>query len=114
MIVYIAGPLTNADPAIVRANVNAAVDAAIVLVAAGHAPVVPHLFTLVDDRCADAHCGARIGYETIMAWDMALLARCDAVLCLGRSPGTDRELAEAVRLGIPCYDEVEEVPPCRP
>jgi len=66
----------------------------------GHHPFVPHLFDLVDPR-------DELGYERWMALDLDWLSRCDALVRLpGASPGADREVAAAGRLGIPVLDGV--------
>ncbi len=91
--VYVAGPLSS-DPLLGTRN---AINAGTVLLERGYAPYVPHL-------TAYWHIIAPQGYETWMALDFAYLAVCDVLLRLpGPSKGSDREVAEAKRLGIPVY-----------
>ena len=90
-VVYIAGPLSGPNA---WENVRAAALAAQVLVSMGCAPIVPHLSAFVDMI-------APLPRETWMSVDFAILARCDAVLWLGSSPGADAECDEAMRLGLP-------------
>jgi hypothetical protein len=43
---------------------------------------------------------------------LAWLAKCDAVLRItGESPGADREVKEAMRLNIPVYLGIDQLPP---
>jgi hypothetical protein len=96
--IYVAGPYTRGD---VCLNVRAAVHAADQLLTLGYAPLVPHLTHLW-------HTISPHDYEEWLTLDLAWLAVCDAVLRLpGDSPGADRECAEAVRLGIPVYHDLE-------
>lgn len=98
-LVYLAAPYTHGDPV---ANTHAVVTAATDLVRRGLCwPVVPHLSLLW-------HAITPLPYETWMAMDMALLARCDGVYRLlpdTPSPGADREIAEAHRRGIPVFTD---------
>jgi nucleoside 2-deoxyribosyltransferase len=101
LVVYIAGPL-GSRPAW-PANIQRAIDAAQLVINAGHAPVVPHLLTHLDLDIERT-------YETWMRLDLATLAKCDAVLRIpGDSPGADREVAEAQRLGIPVVHSVADL-----
>lgn len=93
-LIFISGPYTNGDQA---ANVRAAMCAGDMVIERGDVPFVPHLFhfwELVSPR----------PYEAWMALDLFMLARCDALLRLpGESPGADREVAHAFKLGIPVF-----------
>lgn len=93
--VYVSGPLTIGDQAV---NVRQAILAAEVLRGAGLAPFVPHLTWL-------AHIVSPAPYETWMTDDFAWLEKCDALLRLpGESSGADRELALAMKLGLPVFE----------
>ena len=97
MRVYVAGPYTHGGR---LSNVHRALDAADTLIDAGHAPYIPHLSHFQDAR-------RRRTYEEWLALDFAWLAVCEALIRLpGYSPGADREVEEAQRLGIPVYDSV--------
>lgn len=106
--IYVAGPLSHPDPARRLANVEAAIDAAIALYQAGHAPYVPHLTHFVDVRQLEQNAG--LDYETWLRTDLDWLQLCHGVLALGHSPGADRELAYAESHGIPVYWDVDDVP----
>ena len=98
--VYVAGPYTN-DPEKCTA---AAIDAGNALLDLGHAPFVPHLSHYWHTRHSARH------YEDWMRIDLAWLAAADVVLRLpGDSPGADREVAEAERLGIRVAHSLDEV-----
>jgi len=91
MFVYIAGPYTSPDPAV---NVRRAIDSAQSVMRMGHVPHIPHL----------SHFWHMIypgEYEQWMSLDFAWLSKCDVLLRLpGASPGADREMLEAARLGL--------------
>lgn len=91
-MVYVAGPYSQPDPA---ANTHRIVKVADALLDAGFVPIVPHLslaWQLVSPK----------PYETWLAYDRHLLARCDAVLRIpGYSIGATDETRHAETLGIP-------------
>jgi hypothetical protein len=90
--VYIAGPYTGGD---VAANVHYAIHAAHLCLDQGLPVYCPHLSHFL-------HIQRARPYEEWMALDLAWLSRSDVLLRLpGVSPGADREVAEAQRLGIP-------------
>lgn len=74
----------------------------------GCQPIVPHVLVREFYRPEDKN--GPFGYEALMEYSLALLARCDAVLFLGSSSGADRELALAKELGKPVYYETDELP----
>jgi hypothetical protein len=92
--VYIASPYTKGDLA---ANVAHSMAAAHVVLDAGlpvYCPLLTHFLHMQSPR----------SYEDWMALDLAWLRRCDALIRLpGDSPGADREVEEAKRLGLPVY-----------
>jgi hypothetical protein len=92
IVVYLASPYSQGDPAEnVREHILAA-DTLMRLGYAFHAPLLSHFI----------HQQHPHAYEEWMALDMVMLARCDILLRLpGESPGADREVAEALRIGIP-------------
>ena len=88
-VLYVAGPM--GAPNVLAGNVARAVAVADLLLDMGAAVILPHLFAYLPDR----------PYEQWMRVDLALLARCDAVVRLpGESPGADREVARAGELGL--------------
>lgn len=101
MKVYVAGPYSQGDPII---NIRTAIEAAEQLVAAGHTPFVPHLAMLW-------HLTTPHTIDFWYAYDLEWLAACDALLRLpGASFGADQEVKTAVRLGLPVYLDVAEIP----
>ena len=89
--VYVAGQYTQGDTV---SNVAIAIDIADKLVDKGYAPYVPHLNMFW-------HFQNWHKYEYWLALDEEWLAQCDAVYrILGESPGADREVVLAARLGI--------------
>lgn len=101
-MVYCAGPLSADTRDGTIAHVQAAMCAASRLRDAEIAVVLPHLCLFWNDRFPAA-------YETWLAMDFALLERCDALVRLAPSPGTDREVAHARSKGIPVYLSIDEV-----
>jgi hypothetical protein len=94
--IYIAGPI--GDVVGRQSRVAAAIDAARPLLRAGMAPFAPHLWAVA---------GVAEGimeYEAWIDFDLEWVRRCDALLRIpGESPGADREVAEAFRLGKPVF-----------
>jgi len=90
-LVYVAGPITG-DP---FGCVRQAMGAFRMIRHAGCVPFLPQLSIvgeMVDPQ----------DYEAWMAYDLDVIEHCDAVYRLrGESPGADREVAFARRLGIP-------------
>ena len=110
MRIYVAGPYSSIDRAERERNVARAMAAGLALLERGHLPFIPHLSHFFD-QWAEAQ-GVAIPYETYMTWDIAFLERCEALLHLGSSPGADRELELAVRLGKPVYSRLSGLPSC--
>jgi len=98
--VYVAGPYSQGDVAM---NVRRAYEAASQLADAGFAPFVPHhthFWQLMFPR----------PYEEWLTLDLAFLPCCDAVLRLsGESVGADGEVREARSLGIPVFDDIDNL-----
>jgi len=99
--IYVAGPYSQGDLA---ANVRRAMDAGTALLAAGHAPLVPHL-----NHFWHAH--EPHPERTWLDLDLAWLEVADAVLRLpGPSAGAGAECDAARHLGIPVYGALADVP----
>jgi len=94
-LVYLAGPYSLPDP---LENVQQSVALADELLHEGFVvPLVPHLTHLWDQLSPKT-------VEHWYAYDLELLARCDALLRLpGESVGADREVDFAQRAGIPVF-----------
>src|SRR3954470_14481638 len=99
MRIYIAGPYSHPNPQQRAQHVEQAFRAGRKFLRQVHAPFMPHLAHAFDQWCTDQGCP--LFYEKYMTWDAAFLAQCEGVLLLGSSPGADREVELAVRLGIP-------------
>jgi nucleoside 2-deoxyribosyltransferase len=95
--VYIAGPLTVGDP---LENAIKAMEVGALCKAAGLAPYVPHLSHFWNEHFPDE-------YEGWMELDFAWLGACDVLLRLpGESPGAEREVKQALAMGIPVYSSL--------
>jgi hypothetical protein len=99
MRIYVAGPYSHPDPEQRERHVQQAIRAGRELLRQGHAPFIPHLAHAFDQWCIEQGCP--LSYEAYMRWDAAFLTQCEGLLLLGSSPGADREVELAVRLGIP-------------
>jgi hypothetical protein len=98
--IYVASPYSIGDP---LANVLRQIDAGEELINAGFYPYLPLLSHYQD--IVFPH-----DYETWMRLTGAWLSVCDALLRLpGESPGADREVALARKLGIPVFYSIAEL-----
>lgn len=94
MKVYIAGPMTGD----LGGNVAAGIKLGQQMVRDGLAPFIPHLdaymfWTMPDD------------YEILLDWDFAWIQASDVMFRMdGPSPGADREVALAQKLGLPVFN----------
>lgn len=117
--VYIAGPISKGD---LCDNLNQATAAFVALAKAGCAPHCPHwsayskpAFRSIS-HVREVLCVATVSGNSEMThndWlgiDLLWVAVSDAVLRLpGESAGADREVAEAMRLGIPVFHSVADI-----
>jgi hypothetical protein len=98
--VYIASPYTKGDAAV---NVRVQLDAGHELMNHGFAPCIPlmsHFQHMVNPR----------PYEDWMKNDLVWVEACDCLVRLpGESPGADREVAHAMKLGKSVFYSLEEV-----
>lgn len=98
--IYVAGPYTNGDVAV---NVRNAYEAASRLADLGFAPFVPHathFWHMLFPR----------PYEFWLELDNQFLPCCAALLRLpGLSKGADKEAQLALRLGIPVFQDIDEL-----
>ena len=100
--VYVAGPLSAPTPEGVIANAERAMHAAARLRDAGLWPFLPHLCLWWDKKFPT-------DYQAWLRLDFAWIERCDALLRLAPSPGTDREVEHALRLRIPVFTDIEQL-----
>lgn len=100
-MVYIAGPYSHPDPVL---NTRTAIKAGMRVWDEGYGvPVIPHLTML-------AHLVTPRPLEFWYEFDLALVARCDAVWRLpGESTGADNEVAFAEEHNIPVVTDIEEL-----
>lgn len=99
-LIYIAAPYTNPDPV---ANTGFAIWTAQALVDLGFTPVIPHLNLLW-------HLLQPHPPEFWYAYDLEILARCDALLRIGgESPRADKEVEYAKEHSIPVFYAIKEL-----
>ncbi len=92
--VYVAGPLSKPSE---LDNIHTAVRWGDKVMEAGLIPLIPHLDALW-------HMISPKSYETWIAWCLAWVTRCDAVLRVpGASTGADREVACAQEHNMPVF-----------
>lgn len=101
-VIYVAGPYRAETAWLVEQNIRRAEEAALVLWGMGFAVICPHTNTrFFNGECTD----------TIwLAGGLELLRRCDAVYVLPNSEnskGTQAEIVEAERLGIPVFTDYQ-------
>lgn len=100
MKIYVAGPYTKGD---VVENVRAAVIAGDEIFKKGHIAFIPHLTHLW-------HMIRPHPWEDWLRMDLEWLKVCDALLRIpGDSPGADRELDEALALGLVVYYDIDAI-----
>jgi hypothetical protein len=99
--VYISGPLFSSGD--VEQNVATAMELTLDLIAAGYAPLCPHLAWYLDQDQDIPH---HIWIEVDLAW----VEMSQAVLRIpGSSSGADQECRHAFNLGIPIYNTLDEL-----
>lgn len=111
--VYIAGPISKGDLA---HNINQATEAFVKLAKAGLAPFCPQWSAFSGPVRKEptgvvwGEAGAQpndLRHADWLAVDLEWVATADAVLRLpGESKGADQEVAEAKRLGIPVFEDI--------
>ena len=98
LVIYIAGPYRNPSNWEIHKNIFRAEELAFNVWAAGMSALSPHLNT--------AHFQYALPDEAWLDGDLAMLARCDAMIVTEgwkRSQGTQAEVAFAERWGIPVF-----------
>src|SRR5438552_805176 len=102
---YIAGPISKGD---LRQNIDLARTASVRLIHAGFAPFTPQLSCYMGGDTPEV-LAAGIQHHEWLGMDLPWVAVSDCVLRLpGESTGADMEVAEAERLDIPVYHDVDE------
>lgn len=98
--VYVSGPLTTGQ---LTKNVRDAAEYASALLDRGYAVYLPHT-NVIWEIVRPAT------YEAWMQHDLLWVARCDVVFRFpGKSPGADREVVHATKLGIPVFFTLENL-----
>lgn len=106
LMIMVAGPY-SADTAQGRTrNLRAMNETAAAVVRRGHIPVIGANAALPVLEAA----GLPYTDPLMMEISLALAARCDACLQIGRSPGADREAAAIRSAGRPVFSRVEDLP----
>ena len=107
MRIYLAGPMSNGgrlSESDELANVRDGMQAARLLLEAGHAVYLPHLWHFFATTVEHG-----VTREQWIAQDLAWIEACDVVVRLpGESAGADREVVFARQRGIPVWS-LEEV-----
>jgi len=104
VLVYLSGPITPRDGFTVADNMAQATRVFVDLLRRGIPAFCPHLTAGAFDVDAGL-----VDYETWLAYDLAIVARCTHVLMLPRwrsSPGAVRERALALSRTIPVLESV--------
>ena len=106
MLIAVAGPYSAETAEERQRNLDAMNRAAAAVMRLGHIPVIGVNVALpVVEMLAGVD-----RYETMMAISLEVLARCDALLLIGESPGANRERDLIASKGLPVYRTIEEIP----
>lgn len=102
-LVYVAGPYSADEPASVEKNVAQAIRCGDEIATQMSANVIiPHLSHFWDVLLPH-------DYAFWMNHTMAMLERCDAMFVIAMSPGVSSEINLATQLGIPVFNDIEEL-----
>jgi hypothetical protein len=114
LLILIAGPYrsgTNGDPMAMAANLERLESAAWPVFAAGHVPMIGEWVALPVLYAAGATVNDPLAEQVLYPAAQRLLQHCDAVLRLpGESTGADQDVETAIRLGLPVYYSVDDIP----
>jgi Domain of unknown function (DUF4406) len=106
MMIAVAGPYSAPTAAERQKNLDAMNQAAADLMRHGHIPIIGVNAALPVVEMLDPP----DRYEAMMAISLALVARCDAILMIGESPGANRELELLAERACPVYLSLADVP----
>lgn len=108
--IYVAGPYSDESAGKVDDNVRRAVEYSAVLANSGHYVHCPHAATHAMSRRMEV-LDCEPGYEYWMELDASIIERWAEVLfVISDSPGTQREIEMAERMGLPVYHRIDDVP----
>lgn len=104
--VYIAGPYSSDDDYQREVNVTSAERVSIAVMKLGHYVFCPHTMTNYWEEDYD--------YEAFMELDKTFVRHwATCLLVIGQSPGTAREVEYALKLNIPVYHDIDQLPNLR-
>lgn len=107
MLIAVAGPYSAETPEQRQRNLNALNEAAAGVMKRGHIPMIGVNAALP----VAEQLGPEVNqYDALMEISLALVARCDAILMIGDSPGANRERALIASKGLPVYRSIDEIP----
>lgn len=105
--VYISGPISLGH---LPTNVQTAVEAGLQLLAAGFAPLIPHLTCYANCDGSQVVLPRGTTHDDWIDADLPWVAAADGVLRLpGESLGADREVERARSVGIPVFGSIQAV-----
>jgi len=104
LLIFVAGPYSDADPSVRKANVARIRAIVRDLMLRGHYVLECHS---LEDALRD---DGELTHAHFLRQTLGWLGRCDALYYLGSSPGADIELARAQSLGLPIFHALSEVP----
>jgi len=105
---YIAGPYSAENARKVRLNVDKAIAIGCALIKKGWAVFVPHLTHYIW-----MHPDGDFSYDVWTELDMEWLKCAHGLFYISPSPGADKELEYAAKMGKPIYHALEQVPDLR-
>lgn len=89
-------------------NTNNAIEAGLAVFKKGHAPFIPHLFHFADAYAKRE--GIPMTESDYRFIDMEWLRQAEGIYVLAISDGVNREISEALELGIKRFDTLAEIP----
>jgi hypothetical protein len=106
MLIAVAGPYSATTEEKMQSNLDAMNDACAEVYKKGHIPVVGvnNALPVLQRLSPEKRTGA------IMKISLAIVDRCDAILMIGESPGTNQERALVMKKGLPVYNSIDEIP----
>lgn len=106
MLIAVAGPYSAETTEARERNLDAMNQAAAEVYKLGHVPVIGVNVALPMVEFLGAKTDR---YEAIMTISLAVVERCDAILMIGESPGTNRERDLILAKGLPVYNSISEI-----